>query len=88
MVLEQTVRALSLGRRCAEHGYSFRWDAWAQVPVFIRPDGVEVPIKVENFVPCIVNSDGAAPPRERRRVHCMPAASSSVVVPEADAEKI
>ena len=87
IVLEQTVRALSLGRRCAEHGYSFRWDPWAAEPVFIRPDGVEVPIKVENFVPVVVNSDGKASTRDRRRVHCMPALSTSDEVPEAGAEE-
>ena len=29
IALERTVRALSIGRRCVEHGYSFSWEPWA-----------------------------------------------------------
>ena len=85
LVLKSTVHALSLGRRCAEHGYQFHWEPWANEPTLIRPDGVRVPIKVENFVPVIVNVDRDPMTQDHRHVHCMPAPASSMEILSADA---
>ena len=85
LVLKSTVHALSLGRRCAEHGYQFHWEPWANEPTLIRPDGVRVPIKVENYVPVIVNTDRDTMTQDHRHVHCMPAPASSMEILSATA---
>ena len=77
LVLESTVHALSPGRRCAEHGYTFRWEPWASEPTLLRPDGIAVSLKVENFVPLLVDTGEVTATTDRRHVRCMPAQATS-----------
>ncbi|CAK0849503.1 unnamed protein product, partial [Prorocentrum cordatum] len=74
--LPNTLPALSLGRRCAQHGYDFHWPACADKPTFLKPTGEPVDIGVQNFVP-VVCTRADKPTGDRRHVRCMPAAPSS-----------
>lgn len=65
LVLDLSVRALSVGRRCAEYGYEFSWRPWATEPVLIRPDGTSVDIQVDNFVPYVLVASGDSEQDER-----------------------
>ena len=71
--LAQTVHALSVGRRCAQHGYSFHWDAFESKPMFKGPNGDYVELTVENFVPLIKSGVRPAAGGSRRKVQCMAA---------------
>ena len=49
-VMGNTPSIVSIGRRCADFGYSFRWDAF-ETPVLICPSGRTVRLDVINNVP-------------------------------------
>ena len=49
-VLENTPAVLSIGKRCMQDGYEFRWRP-NKAPYFITPQGRKVVFEVENFVP-------------------------------------
>ena len=49
---------LSIGRRCAQQGYGFRWMPWAEAPEFILPDGTIAECYVDgNYVPKLRRGD-------------------------------
>ena len=52
IVLHKSPCVLSLGKRCMEEGFSFRWDA-GQQPVLTRPDGAEIVLSVRQNVPLL-----------------------------------
>ena len=79
MELERSVPALSIGRRCAVHGYCFTWELWDVEPTLTTPDGDTVELKVVNYVPSMLTSPGPRPIGGRRRTRCMPAVSSADV---------
>ena len=54
-VLPSTPAVLSIGRRCLDHGYSFRWPA-GKLPYFITPKGVKVKLIVEDYIPYLRTS--------------------------------
>jgi hypothetical protein len=54
--LHRTPAVLSLGKRCIEEGWSFRWDAWAKEPTFTDPNGKAVKVFVEGGIPHILMS--------------------------------
>ena len=49
-VMGNTPSIVSIGRRCVDFGYSFRWDAF-ETPVLICPSGRTVRLDVINNVP-------------------------------------
>ena len=49
-VMASTPAVLSIGRRCMDFGYEFRWPA-GKLPYFITPKGVKVTLVVEDYVP-------------------------------------
>ena len=51
-VLENTPAALSLGKLCDEHGYSYEWIN-GQKQHLIK-NGIRIPCNTENFVPIVV----------------------------------
>ena len=51
-VLENTPAALSLGKLCDEHGYSYEWID-SQKPHLIK-NGIRIQCNTENFVPMVV----------------------------------
>ena len=51
-VLENTPAVLSLGKLCAENGYSYEWIN-GQEPHLIK-NGIRIPCNTENFVPIVV----------------------------------
>ena len=54
--LEHTLNALTMGRRCHKFGYSFTWRPWAEVPEVLLPDGTELDVFAEDYVPMISSS--------------------------------
>ncbi len=54
-VLTSTPAVLSIGRRCMDFGYEFRWPA-GKLPYFITPGGVKVSLVVEDYVPYLRTS--------------------------------
>ena len=50
--LEDTPAALSLGKLCDEHGYSYEWIN-GQTPHLIK-NGIRIQCNTENFVPIVV----------------------------------
>ena len=60
LLLESCPPVLSVGRRCIEEGFEFRWKPYSQHPTFRHPDGTVIVMEVEGFVPYIVES---LPPR-------------------------
>ena len=66
--LPDTINALTVGRRCAAHGYGFYWEPWHQKPTFLKPDGDHVDIKVTGYVPSTLISSGQSPAGNRRRI--------------------
>ena len=48
--------ALSLGKLCIDNGFEFRWPAHSQLPVLTRPDGLEIFMEVQNYVPLLTTS--------------------------------
>ena len=68
-----SLRLLSVGRRCKQHGYRFCWEPWADEPTFQIPEGKLIDVEVDNYVPHILSS--CSPPssnKERCRVKCVP----------------
>ena len=63
-ILDSTPAVLSMGMRCMRMGYSFHWPAGYN-PVFIRPDGKHVKLKVIGDIPYLTE----APSRERPSNH-------------------
>jgi hypothetical protein len=49
--LQRTPAVLSLGKRCVEEGWSFRWDAWSKEPTLTDPNGRAVKVYVEGGIP-------------------------------------
>jgi hypothetical protein len=49
-VMASTPAVLSVGRRCLDFGYEFRWPA-GKLPYFITPAGVKVTLIVEDYIP-------------------------------------
>ncbi len=49
-VMASTPAVLSVGRRCLDFGYEFRWPA-GKLPYFITPKGVKVTLVVEDYIP-------------------------------------
>ena len=54
------LRALSIGRRCCEHGWEVSWEPWAGKPTRIGPDGERVEVRCDKCVPSIVSANGDA----------------------------
>ncbi len=54
-VMASTPAVLSVGRRCLDFGYEFRWPA-GKLPYFITPSGVKVTLIVEDYVPYLKTS--------------------------------
>ena len=48
--------ALSLGKLCIDNGFDFRWPAHSQLPVLTRPDGLEIFMEGQNYVPLLTTS--------------------------------
>lgn len=46
-----SVHALSLGQRCASRGFGFRWEPFADKPIFTDPKWKFIELDVDNFVP-------------------------------------
>ena len=51
--MASTPAVLSIGRRCMDYGYEFRWPA-GKLPYFITPSGVKVTLVVEDYVPYLL----------------------------------
>jgi hypothetical protein len=51
-VMEHTPAVLSIGRRCTQHGYSFRWPA-STSPYFVKPDGQKIVCDAHAYVPYV-----------------------------------
>ncbi len=49
-VMASTPAVLSIGRRCMDFGYEFRWPA-GKLPYFITPSGVKVTLIVDDYIP-------------------------------------
>jgi hypothetical protein len=54
-VLPSAPAVLSIGQRCLDHGYSFRWPA-GKLPHFFTPSGVKVKFIVEDYIPYLRSS--------------------------------
>ena len=54
-ILDSTPAVLSMGMRCMRMGYSFHWPAGYN-PVFIRPDGKHVKLKVIGDIPYLTEA--------------------------------
>ena len=52
LVMNDTPCVLSLGKRCMDEGYRFVWDQY-QEPKLFAPDGEQIELSVQNFVPYI-----------------------------------
>jgi len=81
IALVRSVRAISIGRRCAGHGYGFSWEPWADKPTLIRPDGTEVELECHDFVPYVKTASSRRRHDEvgdRRHVRCMPAPTTEI----------
>ena len=84
-ILENTPAVLSLGKLCAENGYSYEWIN-RQKPHLIK-NGIRIQWNTENFVPIVVpglstsfsscshHSTSMTPSRQER--HCSASSSSS-----------
>ena len=62
-------------------GYTFRWEPFCD-PVFLDPDGKEIPMKLQNFVPYFYNpwlAQDAAPASEDE--------DGEVMLPPADSDE-
>ena len=55
LLLESCPPVLSVGRRCIEEGFEFRWKPYSQHPTFRHPDGTVIVMEVEGFVPTSSN---------------------------------
>ena len=54
LILKDTPAVLSLGKRCVDQGYDFHWcGSQNKNPVLITPQGKEITLVVENYVPII-----------------------------------
>ena len=71
--LPDTLNALTVGRRCARLGYEFHWRPFAEAPDVRRPDGTDLDVFVEDFVPHIM-SQSAMPGKSHYTIPSMPAA--------------
>ena len=49
-VLNSTPAVPSVGRRCMDYGYEFRWPS-GEPPYFISPQGKKVKLEVKDYVP-------------------------------------
>ena len=68
LMLDSTPAVLSVGRRCVDEGYAFTWPAYGE-PYLTRPDGHIVKLKVDGYVPYLLE------PKSRRgclRGRCSP----------------
>ncbi|CAK0813605.1 unnamed protein product, partial [Prorocentrum cordatum] len=54
VVLPGRINALSIGRRCAEYGYTFTWNPFEDKPVRLAPDGTPLDVRVDHYVPMVV----------------------------------
>ena len=54
LLLESCPAVLSVGRRCIEEGYEFRWKPYSRNPTFHLPDGTVINMEVDGYVPYIV----------------------------------
>ena len=63
---------LCLGELCAEQGHGFYWPPWHKKPNFHRPDGSQVQVKMDHYVPLIAGASLAAPSVQ------MPSLTSSI----------
>ena len=81
IALVRSVKAISIGRRCAGHGYGFSWEPRADKPTLIRPDGTEVELECHDFVPYVKTASSRRRHDEvgdRRHVRCMPAPTTEI----------
>ena len=53
--LQSTADVVSVGRLCMERGYTFEWLPYA-LPKLVRPDGYQIRMYLDHFVPMIVES--------------------------------
>jgi len=60
-VFPHTPNVLSIGRRCQLHGYSFHWEALSSRPYLVTPGGRRVELRVDGYIPYLVQDDLAAP---------------------------
>lgn len=51
-------QALSIGRLCAEDGFSMSWKPFEVRPEFLGPSGKPLDVVVENFVPLLSGGEG------------------------------
>ena len=55
----ESVRVLTVGRRCAEQGFEFTWRPFAPAPELYRPDRRRCDVKVdEDYVPYVESKPG------------------------------
>ena len=82
-VLEHTPAVLSLGKLCAENGYSYEWIN-GQKPHLIK-NGIRIPCNTQNFVPVVVpglsssssGSSSTSKTRSRQESHSSSSSSTS-----------
>jgi hypothetical protein len=82
--LQGTIPALTVGRRCVEHGYHFEWKPWEHAPTFTTPEGKSLQLGVDNFVPFMRAMTSAADDSTTRRVTCMPAKAITTTTDSED----
>jgi len=63
LVMQDSPDVLSLGRRCMDEGYSFRWDAKGPTrPYLVTPQGTVVMLRVDHYCPYLdVSANWACP---------------------------
>ena len=71
---DETPAVISLGRACAERGYSFTWKANEAAPTFTDENGNNVDIEVVRFVPFVVENGKVNKRRPDRENASTPAA--------------
>ena len=64
VILDDSPCAISLGRFCIDHGYSFYWPRGSTAPYLIDERGRRVIFEVDNYVPYVSHASAASLPVE------------------------
>ena len=62
LLMKSCPPVLSLGYRCQEEGYTFHWPAYSDTPSLIAPNGEELDIYTDSYIPYLRTSRGVATP--------------------------
>ncbi len=72
LVMDSTPSVLSVGQRCADYGYSFKWSSRSRGAYLVSPKGRKIPLVIDGNIPYLEmeSIEFAAPgPRETLPTH-------------------